>query len=62
MAYPLSPEPLIPWPQCSVEGGTVIPVIATVNTAALPEFRGESIHVHVWPSPFAVYLKLPQCC
>ena len=26
------------------------------------EFRGESIHVHVWPSPFAVYLKLPQCC
>ena len=39
MAYPLSSEPLKPWPQCPVEGGTVIPVIATVNTAALPEFK-----------------------
>ena len=23
-------------------------------------FGGEQIHVNVWPSPFAVHLKLPQ--
>ena len=39
MAYPLSSEPLIPWPQCSAEDGTVIPVIATVKTAAVLEFK-----------------------
>ena len=26
------------------------------------EFGGERIHVYVWPSPFAVHLKLSQHC
>ena len=26
------------------------------------EFWGEWIHVYVWLSPFAVHLKLSQCC
>ena len=26
------------------------------------EFRGEWIHVYVWPSPFSVHLKLSQHC
>ena len=26
------------------------------------EFGGEWIHVYVWLSPFAVHLKLSQCC
>ena len=26
------------------------------------EFGGEWIHVYVWPSPFAVHLKLSQHC
>ena len=26
------------------------------------KFRGEWIHVYIWLSPFAVYLKLSQCC
>ena len=26
------------------------------------EFRGEWIHVYIWPSPFSVHLKLSQCC
>ena len=26
------------------------------------EFEGEWVHVYVWLSPFALYLKLPQHC
>ena len=32
------------------------------DTGLIPRFGGEWIHVYVWPSPFAVHVKLSQHC
>ena len=32
------------------------------DAGLIPRFGGEWIHVYVWPSPFAVHVKLSQHC
>ena len=43
---------------CSIGNSAQCYVVAWVGG----KFGGEWIHIHVWPSPFAVHLKLSQHC